>query len=390
MKKLAVITTHPIQYYAPVFKLLQQRQQIEVMVFYTWGEGAMTKYDPGFKRTVAWDIPLLDGYNYQWAVNVAEDPGSHNFKGIETPGLIAQVTAWNPDALLVYGWGYKSHLKILRHFKNKVPVFFRGDSTLLDENKGVKNVLKTLFLKWVYRHVDYAFYVGSNNKLYFKKYGLKDSQLVFAPHAIDNSRFEHGDPEKSASLRDDFGIRDAELLIIFAGKLETKKSPGLLLSCFIKLNATGVHLLFAGNGPLKDELKEEAKKNPYVHFIDFQNQSVMPSVYTAGDIFCLPSGGPGETWGLAVNEAMACSKPVLISDKVGCAADLVNPGVNGEIFKSGSEQELSLKLKKLIDEGKSGLAAMGKNSKKIIDRWSFETQAQIIEETIKNISRDKK
>jgi len=387
MKKLAIITTHPIQYYAPVFKLLQQRQRVDVMVFYTWGKEAVTKYDPGFKRTISWDIPLLDGYNYQWADNVAADPGSHSFKGINTPGLITQITNWKPDAILVYGWGYKSHLEILRSFKNKIPVYFRGDSTLIDEHSGIKTILKTFFLKWVYRHVDYAFYVGTNNKRYFKKYGLRDPQLIFAPHAIDNNRFENADAEKAKSLRKQLSIADNELLIIFAGKLEAKKNPELLLRCFKKLNRNNVHLLFAGNGPLESGLKQEAEAFQRIHFLDFQNQLSMPSVYAASDIFCLPSAGPGETWGLAVNEAMACSKAILVSDKVGCTADLVKPGVNGEVFKSGDEEQLLSKLNTLINKGKDGLATMGEQSKKIIDGWNFETQAEIIEQTVKNTGR---
>ena len=147
MKKLAIITTHPIQYYAPVFKLLHQRQQVSVKVFYTWGEQVNTKYDPGFNKVIAWDIPLLEGYPFDWVKNTAGDPGSHHFKGIINPDLIGQLKAWHPDALLVYGWGYQSHLKVMRHFKNKLPVLFRGDSTLLDDVTGAKALLKTGFLE---------------------------------------------------------------------------------------------------------------------------------------------------------------------------------------------------------------------------------------------------
>jgi hypothetical protein len=190
VQRLAIVITHPIQYYAPLFKLLNQRKQIDIKVFYTWGEGSVKKFDPAFGKDIDWDIPLLDGYNYEWAQNTATDPGSHHFKGIITPGLTDQIKEWKPNAILVFGWAYQSHLKVLRYFKNKIPVYFRGDSTLLDELPGPRSLLKTVFLKWVYSHVDHAFYVGTNNKAYFKKYGLKDNQLSFAPHAIDNKRFE--------------------------------------------------------------------------------------------------------------------------------------------------------------------------------------------------------
>jgi len=161
MSKLAIITTHPVQYYAPVFKLLHQRGKINIKVFYTWGIASVNKFDPGFNKTIEWDIPVLDGYPYEWVENNSKDPGTHHFNGIINPGLIGQVRAWQPDAVLFYGWGFSSHLKAIRYFKNKIPVLFRGDSTLFDEGKGIKALLRTVFLKWVYRHVDHAFFMSA-------------------------------------------------------------------------------------------------------------------------------------------------------------------------------------------------------------------------------------
>jgi glycosyltransferase involved in cell wall biosynthesis len=385
MNKLAIITTHPIQYYAPVFKLLGQRQQISIKVFFTWGENSVHKYDPGFDKKIEWDIPVLEGYPYEWVQNSSPDPGTHHFKGVINPGVIKQVIDWQPDALLIYGWGFDSHIKILRYFKKKLPVFFRGDSTLLDEKKDIKSVLKSVFLKWVYKHADYAFYVGTNNKAYFKKYGLKEDQLIFAPHAIDNSRFDVTREYEANQLRQELKVKDNELLFMFAGKLEEKKAPVQLLTAFLNLNKSGVHLLFVGNGPLEKQLKFNAKDNTNVHFLDFQNQSRMPMVYQACDVFCLPSKGPFESWGLAINEAMACGKAILTSDKVGAAIDLVKPRYNGIIFKGGNLADLVINLDLLINYGKDGLARMGSNSKELIRAWSLEAQVQIIESVIKSL-----
>ena len=377
MKKLAIITTHPIQYYAPVFKLLHQREKISIKVFYTWGESALKKFDPGFGKVVDWDVPLLDGYEYEWADNTANDPGSHHFKGIINPGLVQQIEAWQPDAVLVFGWAYYSHLKALRHFKNKIPVYFRGDSTLLDEKDGLKQSLRSVFLKWIYRHVDHAFYTGINNKAYFKKYGLKDEQLSFAPHAVDNDRFEIEQKDEVLRLKEELQIKIDDLVILFAGMLEEKKSPGLLLDAFFLLDDPAMHLVFSGAGVLEKELKERAKDNRNVYFIGFQNQSAMPVVCQACDLFCLPSKGPGETWGLAVNEAMVCGKPVLVSDKCGCAIDLV-ADENGMIFKNEDIDDLTACLKKMTTD-REKLAILGNASKKIIKNWNFVNIAQAIE-----------
>jgi len=377
--KLAIISTHPIQYYAPVFKLLHERGQVELKVFYTWGEDSQKSHDPGFNKTVKWDISLLDGYPYEWVKNTSTIPGSHNFKGIVNPELPKQIEAYKPDAILIYGWAYNGHLKAIRYFKNKVPVFFRGDSTLLNEQKGIKCFLKSIFLKWVYSHIHHAFYVGTNNKAYFKRYGLKENQLSYAPHAIDNARFQTDHLQQAKELRASLNITDDDILILYAGKFEHVKNIKTLVSAFANITQPNVYLLLVGNGVDEPDLVSYAKTNGIkrLHFLNFVNQSYIPAVYQAADIYCLPS--ISESWGLAVNEAMACNKAVLVSNKVGCAIDLVFPEENGDIFEAANVDDLTKKLTQLINKGKNGLLQMGEYSQQIIKNWDFETQVKAIE-----------
>ncbi|SHN23958.1 glycosyltransferase family 4 protein [Mucilaginibacter sp. OK098] len=383
MKKLAVITTHPIQYYAPVFKLLNQRKKIDVKVFYTLGEGAVNKLDHGFNKVVEWDIPLLEGYDFEWMKNTATEPGSHYFKGIVNPDGIERIKKYQPDAILIFGWAYNAHLKIIRYFSSKVPVYFRGDSTLLNELGGLKKALRYVFLKWVYKHINHAFYVGKNNRNYYKAYELKESQLSFAPHAIDSNRFEADRSNEAGGLRSSFSIGNNDILILYAGKFEPVKNVELLLSAFITLNRPNVHLLLAGNGPNENDLKEQADKSgaANVHFTGFKNQTYMPVLYQAADLFCLPS--KSETWGLSINEAMACGKAVLASDKVGCAADLIEEERNGAVFISDNAGSLVEKLQQLTKD-KAQLAKLGQQSKQIIKNWSFLHIAEAIENKLLN------
>lgn len=383
MRRLAIVTTHPIQYYAPIFQLLSRRGKIDLKVFYTIGmANYASKIDPGFGRSVDWDIPLLDGYPYSWADNSAADPGTRDFRGIVTPKLVNQLNEWEPDAILVFGWAYLSHLKILLHFKNKVPVYFRGDSTVLNEPLGIKKILKLVFLRWVYSHVDHVFFVGINNKAYFTRYGLKNTQLTFAPHAIDNERFVIDRGGESSQLRRSLDLEDQDILILYAGKFEMVKNVPLLLSAFIALNRANVHLLLVGNGEYEIQLKNAASKSPMpdnIHFLDFKNQTYMPVIYQSADLFCLPS--KSESWGLSVNEAMACGKAILASDKVGCAADLVKPGENGAVFRSDDADSLTQCLR-LLTADRTALTDMGKRSRSMIAQWSFLNIVKAIENKI--------
>ncbi|MBC6112150.1 glycosyltransferase family 4 protein [Pedobacter fastidiosus] len=374
MKRLAIITTHPIQYYAPAFRLLAKG--ITLRVFYTGGVQLINQFDKGFNKKIKWDIPLLEGYDYEFLENLAIDSGTHHFKGISNPMAIKSINNYRPDSILIFGWAFESHLKIIRHFNHKVPLYFRGDSTLIDNKSGIKLILKKLFLTWVYRHFDFAFYVGEKNKEYFMHYGFPSKKLRFSPHAIDNIRFSENRVNEVSILRRQLGIVEEDILILFAGKLEKKKNPEILLNAFIELDLSNVHLLFVGDGELGEILKAEsvkAKANHRIHFMSFQNQTQMPAIYQACDLFCLPSKGPRETWGLAVNEAMAAGKAILVSDKVGCCVDLVKPKINGDVFKSEDLRDLKNKLLYLVSD-KNELSKLGEASKIIIKEWSFEKQ----------------
>ena len=272
----------------------------------------------------------------------------------------------------------------MRYFHKKVPILFRGDSTLLAEHIGARLLIRTLFLKWVYRYIDYALFVGTNNKKYFLRHGVKEKELVFAPHAVDNERFLDNNnmyANEAIQWRTSLGIRNTDIVFLFAGKLEDKKDLELLINAFNLIANNAVHLIVIGNGPLESKLKSKYKNAKNLHFIDFQNQSQMPVAYRLGDVLVLPSKGPIETWGLSVNEAMACSRAIIVSDRCGCGIDLIKPGINGYIFQRKNLQDLINKMN-LIIANKNNIDKMGSKSLEIIKDWSFEKICGQIEEIV--------
>jgi glycosyltransferase involved in cell wall biosynthesis len=382
-RKLAIVNTHPIQYYSPVFRALAASDQIDLRVFYTWSQAASNSmFDSGFGTEVKWDIPLLDGYQYQFVNNVAKRPGPDHFGGLNTPTLVQEIEAWSPDAILIYTWNSRAHLQALRHFKGRVPVLFRGDSTLLDNRVWWRALMRRAFLTWVYSHVDVAVAVGSNNRDYFEWCGLSLERIALAPHSVDTVRFAADSEQhdrQAAQWRKELGIAPDVIAILFAGKLQHQKNLGLLLDAFAAVDDRS-HLVLVGNGELESQLKAKAKTLKNVHFMPFQNQSVMPAVYRLGDVFVLPS--QSETWGLALNEAMACGRAVIASTQVGAACDLIQPGENGWMFKSGDRQALETVLRKAVACGRFGLRAMGRSAQARSVRWSTEESARLIGEAV--------
>nr|WP_321452403.1 glycosyltransferase family 4 protein [uncultured Carboxylicivirga sp.] len=403
--KLAIVSTHPIQYNAPLFRVLSSEIGFQTKVFYTYSQGSNQFYDKDFQTNVQWDIPLLEDYSFTFVKNTSPSPSLSSYKGIICPSLISEIKEYGATHLLVYGWNFHAHFKVMRYFKGIIPVWFRGDSTLLDYefinwkqvfsahqqvsfisrlSSYLKFQLRTVILTYIYRWVDKAFYVGSHNKQYYLKNKLKETQLIYAPHAIDNARFFDSalkQYEKQAQeWRAELGISKDHFVIVFAGKLEPKKNPGLLLKAFqeISLQYPNTDLIFVGSGPLEKKLKQDAAVYKNIHFLPFQNQSKMPLTYRLGNLVCLPSQGPGETWGLAVNEALACNRPVLLSDKVGCSNDLIkDPKL---IFESNNQYELFQKLGMLISD-KETLSK--ENWQSLINNWNYSLFCDAIKNELK-------
>ncbi len=391
MTRIAVVSSHPIQYNAPAFRQLASIPGVELHVFYEW-EGTAGSVDPEFGLTVDWDIPLLDGYAHTFVPNVSRHPGTHHLRGIDNPAMVSSIEAWKPDVILMYGWSFVSHLRLLRAFHRVIPILFRGDSTLLDEQPGPRRLARRTFLRWIYSHVDTALYTGAANREYFLAHGLDGSSLSWAPHAVDNARFGEDEQQRETDalrLREQLGIGTEDTALLFAGKLSSRKGPSILLDAFLLLENSRLpgrtHLVFVGDGELREELEARTRNRADVHFTGFQNQSAMPSWYRVGDALIMPSTH-GETWGLAVNEAMACGRPAFVSDAVGCGADLVIPGKTGLSFARNDTAALASLLSQHATN-RASLKRLGSASRILIEDWSVTAFAERVAAAAEKLAR---
>ncbi|MBC8039409.1 MAG: glycosyltransferase family 4 protein [Opitutaceae bacterium] len=331
--RLAIILSHPVQYYSPWFRWLAAHTQLNLRVFYLWDSGIKPTRDRQFDQSFAWDIDLLSGYAHEFVPNVARDPGTHHFGGLHNPSLRARLRAWAPDALLIFGYAYRTHLGLF--LRPPAPLVFRGDSHLLGHP--APSWLKRTALRLLYSRCAAVTFVGQANFSYFRAFGVPASKLHFAPHCVDASRFSRT-PEietEAFRLRQELGLA-AKKIVLFAGKFLPAKQPLRLLEAFIEIAPADSALVFVGDGPQRAQLEALAATRPdlSIRFLPFANQSEMPVRYALADIFVLPSIGLYETWGLAVNEAMHAGVPCLVSDRVGCQQDLVTEGETGWVFSA--------------------------------------------------------
>ncbi|HEX4959067.1 MAG TPA: glycosyltransferase family 4 protein, partial [Lacibacter sp.] len=370
MKRLAIITTHPIQYNAPLFQLLHQRGRISIHVFYTWGQSQQAVYDERFGVKRSWDVPLLDGYQFEFVANTSSKPDSNRFMGIINPGLKRYLKEQHFDAILIYRWSVWSHLQLMLTNWGKAELWFRGDSHLqASRSNFLKGLFKKLILPFVYRNVDAVFYAGKLNQQYFRYYGVPDSRLVFMPHAVDNHRFidaAKAYQQKAAEERRDLSIPDEAIVFLYAGKFYGVKNLFLLVRAFQQLKGDQYRLLFYGSGVQEQPLRELAAADDRILFRPFQNQSAMPWVYRVGDVYVLPS--TSETWGLGVNEAMACGLPAIVSSDCGCAPELIIHEQTGFRFQNNSEADLLQRLHYFTTRATA--KQMGERSQQYIQQFS--------------------
>ena len=372
--RLAIVASHPIQYYAPWFQRVGAEPGFDLKVFYLWDFGVTEQRDKGFKRSIRWDLPLLDGYAHEFVENTSRDPGTHHFWGIRNPRLPAKVREFQPDAVLLYGYNYATHQRLIWTWnRSRAPLLFRGDSHRLVARHGPREWLRRRWIRSAFERFGAFLPVGQANRDYFRYHGVPEERLFFAPHAVDNDRFA-GAPDETqpaaAQWRAELGISDGQRVVLFAGKLQSKKRPDDLMTAFLRLERDDVTLLFVGDGEMESALRAKAAGHPRIVFAPFQNQTAMPRTYAAAHLFVLPSFGHDETWGLAVNEAMCLGKPIIVSSHVGCAQDLVESGGNGLVFPAGDVDALTAALREALSDPER-LARWGQRSREIISGYTY-------------------
>lgn len=371
--KLAILASHPIQYQAPLFRRLDA--EVDLLVYFAWDFGVKKTKDPEFGKEIKWDTPLLEGYRYKFLRNLSFKPGP-NFFGEINPGIIKEFWGNSYDAVLVLGWNTMSAwFAFLTAILSGKKIMLRGENPLNQEllKSRLNRFLKRIVLGTLFKFIGAFLYIGEENRKFYEYYGVPDKKLFFVPYAVDNEWFMNVAEKlrlKKKELRREEGIPEEAAVILFVGKLIPKKRPLDLLKTLKNL-PKNAFLVLVGDGVLREEIKEFAIKYDLKNVLitGFKNQSEVPRYYAMADIFALPSG-PGETWGLTVNEAMCFGLPVLVSNMVGSAADLVQSGRNGYIIPAGNTSELGERSTELLQNPEL-LERFGRGSLVVIEKYSY-------------------
>jgi len=171
------------------------------------------------------------------------------------------------------------------------------------------------------------------------------------------------------NLRTSFGIKEKDFILLYVGRLSKEKLLFTLLDAYNQVNCQNKKLFLVGDGLLSSRLEKYAEKLNLkeIYFMGFHPREKVFKFYTIADIFILPSGE--ETWDIVVNEAMCFGLPIITSNRIGSAVDLVEDGYNGFIFPSSDNGKLTDCMEKLIRLSAKELLLFGQRSIDVIIEW---------------------
>jgi glycosyltransferase involved in cell wall biosynthesis len=379
--KLGMLVTHPIQYYAPLFRELASRTDCELLVFYCHYATREEQANAGFGVPFDWDVTLLDGYPYTFLKNVAAKPTTAGFWGLDVPEIADRISprASALDALVIYGWHYKAAWQAMRACRRHgISVLLRSDSHLLNKRPRLISAGKRLVYPLFIRRADACLPAGQLAKQYFLYYGASPDRVFVIPHCIDDKKMSVASDHWSAcrqSMRAAWRIEPSQIAWLFAGKFLEIKRPLEFVQLIAELQRNDSKSLgiMVGDGPLRETCEQYARDHQVpVRFPGFMNQSEIARAYTAADALVLPSRS--ETWGIVVNEAMACGLPCFVSTEVGCGPDLIEEGVTGAIVNFGDPAVAARKLQVYGDH--ETLRRMGSAARSHARRFSVQFAAE--------------
>ena len=365
--RLAIVTSRPVYYYIPLYRLLANHPEIDLTVVYTTGVGRATHNPADFNHYQSAQQEL-EGYR---SIHL---PGANRVDRLSGPAslnwqVVPHIVRAKYDVVWIHGYSVGSNMlgALAQRLVVRRAVWLRDDQHLRNprsrwKQRAKKLVLPRLFGSWS------GLYVGTLNREWLAYFGIPDDRLYFVPHAVEIDSPEPALPAPAPFPR-------KRLTILSVGRMVWEKNYQTLLEAVVRLRTTHlVRLVLVGDGPELDALRAMAGElgltEDDVEFAGRVDQCEIPSYYTEADLFVLSS--ISETWGLVVNEAMAFGLPVVVSNRVGCSEDLVHDGENGFVFEAGNVDDLVRALEATMVALGNGVP-LGLASRELISTWSNQT-----------------
>ena len=371
--RVLAVASHPVQYAAPIFRLMAQHAQLDFHVAYCSMRGAEAGHDSEFGHSVKWDVPLLDGYAWTHVPN--HGSGTESFFGLRNPGLWKLIRNGRFDAVLCYVSYRRATfwISFLAAKATRAAFLFGTDTITLAPLDGRmwKRPIKRFTWPLLFRLADQVIVPSSGTRELMLSLGIPEERVTLTPNIVENDWWiAQSASVDRAAVRQSWGASADDMIVLFCAKLQAWKRPLDLLRAFAAADLPRAFLVVAGEGPLRPELESAAASlgiADRVRFLGFVNQRQLPAIYRAADLLVLPS--EYDAFGLVINEAMLCGCPVVASDRVGAVRDLIASGQTGFVYRCGDVSELASLLRRLSTHDPP-LSELGRAARSRMQSWS--------------------
>jgi len=365
-RRLVVLTEIIAPYRIPVFNALAEREEVDLhVIFLAETDNSMRQW-----RVYADEIRFSYEVVPSWRGRV----GKYNI--LLNHSVVRALLRARPEVIVCGGYNYLASWQALRWARrNQVQFLLWCESTARDR-RGAHTLVESLKESFV-RGCDGFVVPGRSAQEYLQRMGAPVGRVFVAPNAVDISLFatsERKAGEKGSRVRQELGLPSRYFL--FVGRLVKAKGVFDLLDAYSRLAPelrSEVGLVFAGDGPERAGLEALAREvfPGVVHFPGFIHRDELASYYGLAECMVLPTHS--DTWGMVVNEAMACGLPVICTDVAGCAAELVKS--NGRLVEPGNAQQLAETMREIA--GDPDLRrSMSRESTNLIQNYSPELCAR--------------
>jgi glycosyltransferase involved in cell wall biosynthesis len=312
------------------------------------------------------------GWDFAWTFQMPERTHPASFAGTEdalaglnwwgrpwrdlrkSRRIVAYLREHRIRALILHGYNHAIAIRLIRYCRRTgIGVFMRSDSNIRGDHprSALQAWLKRRLLRWVVRHCDGVMPMGGLGEAYFEKYGADPKRSFRVPYEPDYDYYATVEGEALEQFRAEHGLSADRRSLLFSGRLVPVKRVDLLIDAFASVaqDRPEWDLMIAGDGPLREELEQRVPEwlRDRVRWLGFCDMEPIVKAYHAADVLVLPSDY--EPWGVVINEAMGAGLPVVASDVVGAAYDMVTDRVNGRLFASGNAGELADALRDVTD-----------------------------------------
>jgi glycosyltransferase involved in cell wall biosynthesis len=351
--RIALVVSHPIQHFCPQYASFAMNKNVEFKVFFASMLGFKKYFDPNFKKEISWGDLNLDQFEHAF---LNGDQVIVSDRNLDAPNLETRLDEFKPDLVITYGYFQKLQRRAHRWaLMNKVKLGYISDSELRHRRSKWKQLLKYLFVKNYFSHIDYFLSVGDANEDFYKFYGVGKERMVRMHFPIDVRQFEEQYAKRDdlrIKIRTQYNIGKQEIVLSVVGKLVPWKNQSHIIEAMKLLEEEGIylHLFILGSGEMLDNLKQTATllKHSVVHFPGFVNPQDLPSYYATTDIYVHPASV--EPHSIGISEAIYMGCPVILSDCCGSygESDDVQENVNGLVYEFGRIDILADTIKHLV------------------------------------------